>query len=35
MIYFNLTEREVVPPVAAYGKAERSHMLPSEIDKVV
>ncbi len=35
MIYFNLTEQEVVLLVAAYGKAERSHMLPSEIDRVV
>ena len=35
VIYFNLTEREVVLLVAAYGKAERSNMLPSEINKVV
>ena len=35
VIYFNLSAREVVLLVAAYGKAERSNMLPVEIDKVV
>lgn len=34
VIYFNLTEQGVVLLVAAYGKAERSSMRPSEIDKV-
>jgi mRNA-degrading endonuclease RelE of RelBE toxin-antitoxin system len=35
VIYFNLTEQEVVLLVAAYSKAERTNMLPSEIKKVV
>jgi len=35
VIYFNLTEQEVVLLVAAYAKADRSNMLPSEIKKVV
>lgn len=35
VIYFNLTEQEVVLLVAAYAKAERANMLPVEIKKVV
>ncbi len=35
VIYFNLTEREVVLLVAAYAKADRANMLPAEIKKVV
>ena len=35
MIYFNLTEQEVVLLVAAYAKAERATMLPTEIKRVV
>ncbi len=35
VIYFNLTEQEVVLWVAAYAKAERTNMLPAEIKKVV
>lgn len=35
VIYFNLTEEEVVLLVAVYAKAERSNMSPSEIRKVV
>ncbi|WP_411801139.1 hypothetical protein [Acidithiobacillus ferriphilus] len=35
VIYFNLTEQEVVLLVAAYAKAERANMLPAEIKKVV
>ncbi len=35
VIYFNLTEQEVVLLVAAYAKAERSSMLPADIKKVV
>lgn len=35
VIYFNLTEQEVVLLVAAYAKADRTNMLPAEIKKVV
>ena len=35
VIYFNLTEQEVVLLVAAYAKAERTSMLPVAIKKVV
>lgn len=35
VIYFNLTEREVVLLVAVYAKADRSNMTPAEIKKVV
>lgn len=35
VIYFNLTEREVVLLVAVYAKAERANMLPGDIKKVV
>lgn len=35
VIYFNLTEQEVVLLVAVYAKAERTNMSPSEISKVV
>ncbi len=35
VIYFNLTEQEVVLLVAAYAKAERANMLPAEIKKAV
>ena len=35
VIYFNLTEQEVVLLVAVYAKAERANMLPAEIKKVV
>ena len=35
VIYFNLTEQEVVILVAVYAKAERANMLPAEIKKVV
>jgi hypothetical protein len=35
VIYFNLTEQEVVLLVAVYAKADRANMLPSEIRKVV
>ena len=35
VIYFNLTEQEVVLLVTAYAKAERSSMLPADIKKVV
>lgn len=35
VIYFNLTEEEVVLLVAIYAKAERSNMTPAEIKKVV
>lgn len=35
VIYFNLTEREVVLLVAVYAKAERANMLPVDIKKVV
>ena len=35
VIYFNLTEQEVVLLVAVYAKAERANMLPAEIKRVV
>jgi mRNA-degrading endonuclease RelE of RelBE toxin-antitoxin system len=35
VIYFNLTEQEVVLLVAAYTKADRTNMLPADIKKVV
>ncbi|WKN20804.1 type II toxin-antitoxin system RelE/ParE family toxin [Azotobacter vinelandii] len=35
VIYFNLTEEEVVLLVAVYAKADRSNMTPAEISKVV
>jgi hypothetical protein len=35
VIYFNLTEQEVVLLVAAYAKADRNNMLPSDIKKAV
>jgi len=35
VIYFNLTEQEVVLLVAAYAKADRANMLPTDIKKVV
>jgi mRNA-degrading endonuclease RelE of RelBE toxin-antitoxin system len=35
VIYFNLTEQEVVLLVAAYPKADRANMLPAEIKKAV
>jgi mRNA-degrading endonuclease RelE of RelBE toxin-antitoxin system len=35
VIYFNLTEQEVVLLVAVYAKAERANMLPAAIKKVV
>jgi mRNA-degrading endonuclease RelE of RelBE toxin-antitoxin system len=35
VIYFNLTEQEVVLLVMAYAKAERENMLAAEIKKVV
>ncbi len=35
MIYFNLTEQEVVLLVAAYAKTERANMLSAQIKKVV
>jgi hypothetical protein len=35
VIYFNLTEQEVVLLVAVYAKADRTNMLASEIKKVV
>ncbi|MFO1344511.1 MAG: DNA-binding protein [Burkholderiales bacterium] len=35
VIYFNLTEQEVVLLVAVYAKADRANMLPAEIKKVV
>jgi hypothetical protein len=35
VIYFNLTEEEVVLLVAVYAKADRSNMTPSKIRKVV
>ena len=35
IIYFNLTEQEVVLLVAAYAKSDRANMLPAEIKKVV
>ena len=35
VIYFNLSEREMVLLVAIYAKAERANMLPADIKKVV
>ena len=35
VIYFNLTEREVLLLVAVYAKAERANMLPIDIKKAV
>ena len=35
VIYFNLTEQEVVLLIAAYAKADRGNMLPADIKKVV
>lgn len=35
VIYFNLTEQEVVLLLVVYAKAERANMLPVEIKKVV
>ena len=35
VIYFNLTQREVVLLVAMYAKADRANMLPAEIRKAV
>ena len=35
VIYFNLSEQEVVLLVAVYAKAERANMLAAEIKKVV
>jgi hypothetical protein len=35
VIYFNLTEREVVLLVTVYAKAERASMQPNEIKKVM
>lgn len=35
VIYFNLTEQEVVLLVAAYAKADRDNMLPFDIKKAV
>ena len=35
VIYFNLTDEEVVLLVAVYAKAQRANMLPAEIKKVV
>jgi mRNA-degrading endonuclease RelE of RelBE toxin-antitoxin system len=35
VIYFNLTEQEVVLLIAAYAKADRANMLPSDIKKAV
>ena len=35
VIYFNLTEQEVVLLIAAYAKADRTNMLVAEIKKVV
>ena len=35
VIYFNLTEQEVVLLVAAYAKSDRVNMLAAEIKKVV
>jgi hypothetical protein len=35
VIYFNLTEQEVVWLVAAYARADRANMAPIEIRKVV
>ena len=35
VIYFNLTEEEVVLLVAVYAKGDRSNIVPSQIKKVV
>jgi hypothetical protein len=35
VMYFNLTDEEIVLPVAVYAKAERENMLPKDIRKVV
>jgi mRNA-degrading endonuclease RelE of RelBE toxin-antitoxin system len=35
VIYFNLTEQEVVLLIAVYAKADRANMLAAEIKKVV
>jgi mRNA-degrading endonuclease RelE of RelBE toxin-antitoxin system len=35
VIYFNLTEQEVVLLIAAYAKADVSNMLPADIKKAV
>ncbi|MDG9881278.1 type II toxin-antitoxin system RelE/ParE family toxin [Pseudomonas sp. GD04058] len=35
VIYFNLTDDEIVLLVTLYAKAERSNMSPAEIGKVV
>ena len=35
VIYFNLTDEEIVLLVAVYAKAERENMLPKDIRKVV
>lgn len=35
VIYFNLTEQEVVLLVAVYAKVDRANMLPGEIRKAV
>lgn len=35
VIYFNLTEQEVVLLIAAYAKTDRDNMLPADIKKVV
>ena len=35
VIYFNLTEQEVVLLIVAYAKADRDNMLPADIKKVV
>ena len=35
VIYFNLTEQQVVLLAAAYAKADRSNMLAADIKKVV
>ncbi|PVY30319.1 hypothetical protein C7413_113137 [Paraburkholderia silvatlantica] len=35
MIYFNLTDEEIVLLVAVYAKAGRENMLPKDIRKVL
>jgi hypothetical protein len=35
VIYFNLTEQEIVLLVAIYAKADRDNMLPADIKKVL
>jgi mRNA-degrading endonuclease RelE of RelBE toxin-antitoxin system len=35
VIYFNLSDAEVILLIAAYAKAERSNMTPADIRKVV